>query len=107
MGSNEIFYKFYVGIVGDWDSKCYKIRNCLIQLFCATVLVIFSINLSFRFVSSTLPPGSEELKGDEADTIINFKKALGIDDPDAAAMHMEVFLLCVLCIYALKKFENA
>ena len=58
-------------------------------------------------MSFALPPGSEELKGDEADTIINFKNALGIDDPDAAAMHMEVFLLCVLCIYALKKFENA
>ncbi|KAK7843461.1 protein tic110 [Quercus suber] len=43
-----------------------------------------------QFVSSVLPPGSEELKGDEADTIINFKKALGIDDPDAAAMHMEI-----------------
>jgi hypothetical protein len=44
----------------------------------------------FRFVSSVLPPGGEELKGDEVDTIINFKKALGMDDPDAAAMHMEV-----------------
>ncbi|KAB1225703.1 hypothetical protein CJ030_MR1G008908 [Morella rubra] len=43
-----------------------------------------------RFVSSVLPPGGEELKGDEVDTIINFKKALGIDDPDAAAMHMEI-----------------
>uniref|UniRef100_A0A2N9J8N2 Protein TIC110, chloroplastic n=1 Tax=Fagus sylvatica TaxID=28930 RepID=A0A2N9J8N2_FAGSY len=43
-----------------------------------------------QFVSSILPPGMEELKGDEADTIINFKKALGIDDPDAAAMHMEI-----------------
>ncbi|KAG6680902.1 hypothetical protein I3842_13G065600 [Carya illinoinensis] len=43
-----------------------------------------------RFVSSVLPPGGEELKGDEADTIINFKKALGMDDPDAAAMHMEI-----------------
>ncbi len=42
----------------------------------------------------------EELKGDEADTIINFKKALGIDDPDAAAMHMEVFFMFVLCMYA-------
>ncbi|XP_059429529.1 protein TIC110, chloroplastic [Corylus avellana] len=43
-----------------------------------------------QFVSSVLPPGGEELKGDEVDTIINFKKALGIDDPDAAAMHMEI-----------------
>lgn len=43
-----------------------------------------------QFVSSVLPPGGEELKGDEVDTIINFKKALGIEDPDAAAMHMEI-----------------
>lgn len=38
-----------------------------------------------------IPPGSEELRGDEAETIIKFKNALGIDDPDAASMHMEVF----------------
>lgn len=44
----------------------------------------------FRFVSAVLPPGNEDLKGDEVETIINFKKSLGIDDPDAAAMHMEV-----------------
>ncbi|TKY47229.1 TIC110 protein [Spatholobus suberectus] len=43
-----------------------------------------------QFVSSVLPPGDEELKGDEADKIISFKNSLGIDDPDAAAMHMEV-----------------
>ncbi|XP_061339524.1 protein TIC110, chloroplastic-like [Gastrolobium bilobum] len=43
-----------------------------------------------QFVSSVLPPGGEELKGDEADRIISFKNSLGIDDPDAAAMHMEV-----------------
>ncbi|KAF5744458.1 hypothetical protein HS088_TW07G00029 [Tripterygium wilfordii] len=43
-----------------------------------------------RFVSSVIPPGNEDLKGHEVDTIINFKNALGIDDPDAAAMHMEI-----------------
>lgn len=47
----------------------------------------------FRFVSSVLPPGSQDLNGDEVDTIIKFKSALGIDDPDAAGMHMEVSIL--------------
>ncbi|CAN1266358.1 Protein TIC110, chloroplastic [Linum perenne] len=53
----------------------------------------FSAELSdlyCRFVSSVLPPGSQELKGNEVETIINFKNALGIDDPDAAAMHLEI-----------------
>ncbi|KAL0389113.1 UNVERIFIED_CONTAM: protein, chloroplastic [Sesamum calycinum] len=44
-----------------------------------------------RFVSAVLPPESEDLKGDEVETIIKFKSSLGIDDPDAAAMHMEAF----------------
>ncbi|KAL0370832.1 UNVERIFIED_CONTAM: protein, chloroplastic [Sesamum angustifolium] len=35
-------------------------------------------------------PESEDLKGDEVETIIKFKSSLGIDDPDAAAMHMEI-----------------
>ncbi|KAL2470925.1 hypothetical protein Adt_39061 [Abeliophyllum distichum] len=43
-----------------------------------------------RFVSAVLPPGSEDLKGSEVETIIKFKNSLGIDDPDAAAMHMEI-----------------
>jgi hypothetical protein len=47
-------------------------------------------NFLFRFVLSVLPPGGEELKGDEADRIISFKNSLGIDDPDAANMHIEV-----------------
>lgn len=34
--------------------------------------------------------GSQDLTGNEVDTIVNFKNALGIDDPEAAAMHMEV-----------------
>ncbi|KAJ9565110.1 hypothetical protein OSB04_001076 [Centaurea solstitialis] len=34
--------------------------------------------------------GGEDLNGDEADIIIKFKNSLGIDDPDAAAMHMEI-----------------
>ncbi|KAJ8751342.1 hypothetical protein K2173_016530 [Erythroxylum novogranatense] len=47
-------------------------------------------DLYCRFVTSVLPPGGEDLKGNEVETIINFKNALGIDDPDAAAMHMEI-----------------
>ncbi|KAL8531252.1 hypothetical protein ACS0TY_008035 [Phlomoides rotata] len=43
-----------------------------------------------RFVSAVIPPGNEDLKGDEVETIIEFKNSLGIDDPDAAAMHMEI-----------------
>ncbi|KAI3760365.1 hypothetical protein L1987_50760 [Smallanthus sonchifolius] len=43
-----------------------------------------------RYVSSVLPTGGEDLKGDEAGIIIKFKNSLGIDDPDAAAMHMEI-----------------
>ncbi|KAJ8554270.1 hypothetical protein K7X08_024948 [Anisodus acutangulus] len=43
-----------------------------------------------RYVSAVLPTGTEELRGNEVDTIIKFKNALGIDDPDAADMHMEI-----------------
>ncbi|KAG0472685.1 hypothetical protein HPP92_014542 [Vanilla planifolia] len=43
-----------------------------------------------RFVSSILPPGSENLKGNEVELIIKFKNALGIDDTDAASVHMEI-----------------
>jgi len=42
------------------------------------------------YVSGILPPGNEDLKGDEYEKIIEFKNALGLDDPDAAAMHVEV-----------------
>lgn len=47
-------------------------------------------NLYERYVSSIIPSGNEDLKGDEAESIIKFKKALGIDDPDAAAVHIEI-----------------
>ncbi|KAF4387446.1 hypothetical protein F8388_011594 [Cannabis sativa] len=47
-------------------------------------------DLYCQFVSSALPTGSQELSGNEVDTIISFKNALGIDDPEAAAMHMEI-----------------
>ncbi|XP_030537465.2 protein TIC110, chloroplastic-like [Rhodamnia argentea] len=47
-------------------------------------------DLYLRFVSSVLPPGNEELEGTEVDKIVKFKSALGIDDPEAAAMHMEI-----------------
>ena len=52
----------------------------------------------FRYVSSILPPGNEDLKGDEVETIIKFKNALGIDDPDAAAMHMQVSMIVLLIL---------
>ncbi|KAK9681905.1 hypothetical protein RND81_10G035800 [Saponaria officinalis] len=47
-------------------------------------------DLYLRFVSSVLPPANEDLKGTEVETIIKFKNALGIDDPDAANMHIEI-----------------
>ncbi|CAN4128372.1 unnamed protein product [Withania somnifera] len=43
-----------------------------------------------RYVSAVLHTRTEELRGDEVDSIIKFKNALGIDDPDAADMHMEI-----------------
>jgi len=43
-----------------------------------------------RYVYSVLPPGDEDLKGTEVQAIIKFKRALGLDDVDAANMHMEV-----------------
>jgi hypothetical protein len=49
-------------------------------------------NLS-RFVFSVIPPGGEELKGDEVDRIVTFKNSLGLDDPDAAGVHMEVIFV--------------
>lgn len=47
-------------------------------------------NLYCSFVESVLPPANEDLRGDEVETIIKFKNALGIDDPEAANMHMEI-----------------
>ncbi|XP_020210631.1 protein TIC110, chloroplastic [Cajanus cajan] len=55
------------------------------EAFKAEICDIYS-----EFVTSVLPPGGEELKGDEVDRIVSFKNSLGIDDPDAAAMHMEI-----------------
>lgn len=50
-------------------------------------------------MTSVLPTGGEDLKGDEVDKIINFKNSLGIEDPDAAAMHMEVpIFTCFFCL---------
>lgn len=48
-------------------------------------------------MTSVFPSGSEDLKGDEVEKIVKFKSALDIDDPDAAAMHMEVYS-CYLLI---------
>ncbi|CAL4917312.1 unnamed protein product [Urochloa decumbens] len=47
-------------------------------------------DLYARYVYSVLPPGDEDLKGSEVDAIIKFKRALGLDDVDAANMHMEI-----------------
>lgn len=47
-------------------------------------------DLYSRFVSYVLPPGGENLKGNEVEMIVKFKQALGIDDPDAASVHMEI-----------------
>lgn len=60
------------------------------------IVVAWCFFKHFRYVSSILPTGSEDLRGDEVETIIKFKTALGIDDPDAAAMHMEVILFFFL-----------
>lgn len=45
------------------------------------------------YLSSVLPPGNENLKGDEVEKIIAFKDALGLEDADAAPVHIEVGLL--------------
>uniref|UniRef100_M8B843 Protein TIC110, chloroplastic n=1 Tax=Aegilops tauschii TaxID=37682 RepID=M8B843_AEGTA len=42
------------------------------------------------FLYSVLPPGDEDLKGDEVEVIAKFKRGLGLDDVDAANMHMEI-----------------
>ncbi|KAG2548211.1 protein TIC110, chloroplastic-like [Panicum virgatum] len=47
-------------------------------------------DLYARYVYSVLPPGDEDLKGSEVQAIIKFKRALGLDDVDAANMHMEI-----------------
>ena len=53
--------------------------------------LILSPIRSFRsFVYSVLLPGHENLKGTEVEAIIKFKRALGLDDVDAANMHMVV-----------------
>ncbi|KAL5231400.1 hypothetical protein ABZP36_030176 [Zizania latifolia] len=47
-------------------------------------------DLYARFLYSVLPPADEDLKGNEVEVIVKFKKALGLDDVDAANMHMEI-----------------
>lgn len=47
-------------------------------------------DLYARYLYSVLPPGDEDLKGTEVQAIIKFKSALGLDDVDAANMHMEI-----------------
>uniref|UniRef100_A0ACD5U5E3 Uncharacterized protein n=1 Tax=Avena sativa TaxID=4498 RepID=A0ACD5U5E3_AVESA len=47
-------------------------------------------DLYASFVYSVIPPGHGDLKGNEVEAIIKFKRALGLDDVDAANMHMAV-----------------
>ncbi|GAQ87464.1 chloroplast inner envelope translocon protein [Klebsormidium nitens] len=42
------------------------------------------------YLTSILPPGNENLKGDEVEKIIAFKDALGLEDADAAPVHIEL-----------------
>ena len=42
------------------------------------------------FLESAIPPGATPLAGNEADRIVAFKAALGVDDEDAAPVHMDV-----------------
>ena len=72
----------------------------LLKILLLELVLVISSWFWFRFVSSVIPPGGEELTGNEVETIINFKNALGIDDPDAASMHVEVLLyFLVECIW--------
>ncbi|KAF0906555.1 hypothetical protein E2562_011535 [Oryza meyeriana var. granulata] len=43
-----------------------------------------------RFVFSLIHPGYEDLEGSEVEDIIKFKKALGLNDLEAANVHMEI-----------------
>jgi hypothetical protein len=54
------------------------------------LVILFLTMLLCRYLYSVLPPGDEDLKGTEVQAIIKFKSALGLDDVDAANMHMEV-----------------
>ncbi|KAM0854931.1 hypothetical protein ACQ4PT_050108 [Festuca glaucescens] len=47
-------------------------------------------DLYASFVYSVIPPGHRDLKGNEVEAIIKFKRALGLDDVDAANMHMVI-----------------
>ena len=67
----------------------------VLHLNCLFPISEVTFDCSYRFVSSVLPPANEDLKGTEIETIVNFKNALGIDDPDAASMHVEVAFVYV------------
>ncbi|GJM91094.1 hypothetical protein PR202_ga07435 [Eleusine coracana subsp. coracana] len=47
-------------------------------------------DLYAKYIYSVLPPADEDLKGTEVAAIVKFKNALGLDDVDAANMHMEI-----------------
>ena len=80
-----MFWVIYIGLIAFLIT--FFISSACLLLFVVKCLLL---NAFFRYVSSIIPSGNEDLKGDEAESIIKFKKALGIDDPDAAAVHIEV-----------------
>eukprot|EP00850_Spirogloea_muscicola_P000344 SM000001S04746 [mRNA] locus=s1:1907659:1913549:- [translate_table: standard] len=43
-----------------------------------------------QFLTGMLPAGNDDLKGHEAESILQFKNALGLEDPDAASVHIEI-----------------
>ncbi|KAL3700437.1 hypothetical protein R1sor_018459 [Riccia sorocarpa] len=43
-----------------------------------------------RYITDIIPPGNEDLVGNEADHIVQFKNALGLEDPEAATVHIEI-----------------
>ena len=74
----------------------------LLNITCS--LILSPIHFFCSFLYSVLPPGDEDLKGNEVEVIVKFKRGLGLDDVDAANMHMEVLphdpSLFVICWYS-------
>eukprot|EP00252_Welwitschia_mirabilis_P003221 TRINITY_DN13309_c0_g1_i1.p1 TRINITY_DN13309_c0_g1~~TRINITY_DN13309_c0_g1_i1.p1 ORF type:complete len:982 (-),score=224.75 TRINITY_DN13309_c0_g1_i1:486-3431(-) len=68
-----------------------KLHNKVVSSANASLLTRDDVeSIVHRYVSSVLPSPNKDLNGDEADAIVYFKNVLGIDDPDAAAVHMEI-----------------
>ena len=68
-----------------------RTREKCLPLLLSVESYLVNLCILIRYVTSVLPAEGQSLKGDEVEKIVKFKSALGIDDPDAASMHMEVF----------------